>query len=248
MTSEEPVKILAHRGLVSEFVPENSLQAFADALATGADIIETDIQASKDGVAFIFHDETLERLTKINKKFSDCQSSEIMAAALGFGNPIPTLEQALEAFPDVQFNLDLKSDATILPTVAVIEKLQAHSRVLISSFSEKRRLTAFKLLSKPVRSSAGTSKVLKLYFASLFGLKALFKRIARGSTALQVPPRKGVIRFDSPRFILNSKSAGLEIHFWTINSTFQMKRLVKLGANGIVTDHADLAVATLRHH
>jgi glycerophosphoryl diester phosphodiesterase len=241
-------QILAHRGLVSEFVPENSLTAFADALAAGADIIETDIQSSNDGVAFIFHDSDLNRLAKINKNFSDCSSQEILEIDIGFGKRIPTLEQALLAFPPVQFNLDLKSDAAIGSTVAVIEKLQAHSQVLVSSFSERRRLKALRLLSKPVKTSAGTAKVLKLYFASLFGLKELFKSIARGSTAIQVPIRRGLIRFDSPGFISNCKNSNLEIHYWTINSPNVMKRLVDLGADGIVTDHCDLAITTLRSH
>ena len=53
------VQVLAHRGLVSDTAPENSLKAFADALAIGADVIETDVQCSKDGVAIIFHDDDL---------------------------------------------------------------------------------------------------------------------------------------------------------------------------------------------
>jgi glycerophosphoryl diester phosphodiesterase len=242
------IQILAHRGLVSEFVPENTLSAFADALAAGADIIETDIQASADGVAFIFHDENLKRLAKKDKRFSECSSQEILDTDIGFGKRIPTLEQALLAFPRVQFNLDLKSEAAIEPTIAVIEKLQAHSNVLISSFSEQRRLKALSLLSKPVRSSAGTAKVIKLYFASLFGLKSSFKNLARGSSALQLPIKKGLIRFDSPSFISNCKNSNLEIHFWTINSPITMKKLAALGADGIVTDYCDLAITTLRSH
>ncbi|MSZ40059.1 MAG: glycerophosphodiester phosphodiesterase, partial [Actinobacteria bacterium] len=60
------VQILAHRGLESAFVPENTIKAFADALAAGADVIETDIQVSKDNVPLIFHDETLLRMAGID--------------------------------------------------------------------------------------------------------------------------------------------------------------------------------------
>ena len=247
-TKHGQIQILAHRGLVSEFVPENSLTAFADALAAGADIIETDIQASSDGVAFIFHDSDLKRLANKNKNFSQCSSQEILEIDIGFGKRIPTLEQALLAFPNVQFNLDIKSDAAIKPTTAVIEKLQAHSQVLVSSFSEKRRLGALSQLSNPVKTSAGTSKVLKLYFSSLLGLRGQFKKIAIGSTAIQVPVKRGFIRFDSPSFISNCKNSKIEIHYWTINSPAAMKRLAELEADGIVTDHCDLAIATLRHH
>jgi glycerophosphoryl diester phosphodiesterase len=242
------IQILAHRGLASEFVPENSLSAFADAFAAGADIIETDIQASNDGVAFIFHDGDLKRIANKKKNFSECTSQEILEIDIGFGKRIPTLEQALLAFPKVQFNLDIKSDAAIRPTTQVIEKLQAHSKVLVSSFSEKRRLRALDQLSKQVKTSAGTAKVLKLYFCSLLGLRGQFKKIARGSTAIQVPIKRAFLRFNSPSFISNCKNSELEIHFWTINSPTMMKQLADLGADGIVTDHCDLAIATLRHH
>ena len=61
------VRILAHRGLVSEFVTENTIKAFTDAIAAGADVIETDIQVSKDSVALVFHDADLLRLAGIKK-------------------------------------------------------------------------------------------------------------------------------------------------------------------------------------
>ena len=64
--------------------------------------------------------------------------------------------------------------------------------------------------------------------------------------ALQIPTNQGSIRFDSPGFIAAVRAAGLEIHYWTINEPEEMKRLIGLGAQGIVTDRTDLAVKTLR--
>jgi glycerophosphoryl diester phosphodiesterase len=240
------IQILAHRGLVSEFVPENTVKAFADAIAAGADVIETDIQCSLDGVAMVFHDQDLIRLANVKKKVLELSAVELSQLDIGNGKRIPTLEQVLEAFPSVRFNLDIKSTGAIAPTVAAVEKQKAHDRVLISSFSESRRLRALKLFTKPVKTSAGVSKVLKLYIASLLFPKEIFKFFAKGSNALQIPARRGFLRFDSPRFLANAKFANLEVHYWTVNDPKQMQRLAALGATGIVTDHCDIAKATLR--
>ena len=240
------MRILAHRGLESEFVPENTINAFADAIAAKADVIETDIQVTDDGVPVIFHDESLQRLANINRLVSEITAAELETIDIGHGKRIPTLEQALLAFSTTKFNLDIKTDAGVEPTVALIEKLQVHERVLISSFSEKRRMRAVSMLSKPTRTSAGVSKVLKLYFAYRFGLRKLFQQIASGSDALQIPTHKGLMRLDSPGFIAMAKSANLEVHYWTINDANEMKRLASVGATGIVTDHCDLAATTLR--
>lgn len=240
------IKILAHRGLVSILAPENTVASFSAAVSAGADIIETDVQVSADGVPIIFHDDDLWRMANSRKRVSDCTFAELQQIDLGHGQRIPSLEQALKVFPTTQFNLDLKSRESVGPTVATIEKLKAHSQVLVSSFSEARRLHALSLFSQPVKTSAGTSKVIKLFVAQKLGLFFIFKRISAGSDALQVPISRGPIRFDSPGFISYSLMAGLEIHFWTINSPSEMVRLADLGASGLVTDHCDLALATLR--
>jgi glycerophosphoryl diester phosphodiesterase len=87
---------------------------------------------------------------------------------------------------------------------------------------------------------------LKLYFASKFLSLEVFKRIAAGSDALQIPVQRGPIRLDSPRFVSFANSAGLELHYWTINEPKEMLRLASIGASGIVSDRCDVAKATLR--
>ena len=240
------MRILAHRGLESEFVPENTIKAFSDAIAANADVIETDIQVTSDGVPVIFHDDSLLRMAGISRPVNEFTFAELELIDIGHGKRIPSLEQTLVAFPQTKFNLDIKTDAGVEPTVAVVEKLAVHNRVLISSFSEARRLKTVSLLTLPTRTSAGVSKVLKLYFAHRFGLKFLFRKIAKGSDALQIPTHQGLMRLDSPSFIALAISAGLEVHYWTINDPIEMNRLAAAGATGIVTDHCDIAFQTLR--
>lgn len=240
------VQILAHRGLVSEFVPENSLKAFADALAVGADVIETDVQCTRDGVPIVFHDEDLARMCGVAKKVTELDWTEIENLDIGFGKRIPTLKEALLAFPGARFNLDIKSEKSIAPTAELINQLGVHSRILISSFSDSRRLRTIALLKTKVKTSAGVSLVLRLLISSTLGLGFWARALAKNISALQIPTRQGLLRLDSPGFIKKMKSLNLEVHYWTINNASEMHRLVKLGASGIVTDHCDLAIQELK--
>jgi glycerophosphoryl diester phosphodiesterase len=88
--------------------------------------------------------------------------------------------------------------------------------------------------------------VLGSYFGVLFGLKPLTNWATRPIGVLQIPVGSGPLRFDNSRFIDAMKRTNTEVHFWTINDPEEMQRLAKLGASGIVTDRADLALATLR--
>jgi glycerophosphoryl diester phosphodiesterase len=240
------VQVLAHRGLVSETAPENSLKAFADALALGADVIETDVQCSKDGVAIIFHDDDLKRLCGLDAKVSKMNWQDLKNVELGSQEKIPSLEQVLLAFPNAKFNLDIKSNGAIHSTALVINKLDVNNRVLISSFSESRRKKTLSAVNGKTATSAGVSRVLAIYFSVIFRLSFLTKILTKDLTALQLPPSKGIINFHSPLFINTIKRFGVQLHFWTINSPEEMLMLVRDGADGIVTDHCDLAIQTLR--
>ena len=67
---------LAHRGGSLE-THENTLEGFTYAVKIGCEYIETDVQASKDGIPYIFHDDDLKRVAGIDKKFNDLNSYEI---------------------------------------------------------------------------------------------------------------------------------------------------------------------------
>jgi glycerophosphoryl diester phosphodiesterase len=245
-TMNSRVQVLAHRGLVSDTAPENSLKAFADALAIGADVIETDVQCSKDGVAIIFHDDDLKRICGLDAKVSELNWQELKNIELGNQEKIPSLEQTLLAFPNAKFNLDIKSKGAIVSTALVINHLAAQSRVLISSFSESRRKKTLRAVNGNTATSAGVSRVLAIYLSVILRLSFLTKMLTKDLTALQLPPSKGVIKFHSPLFISSIKRSGVQLHFWTINSPQEMLKLVESGADGIVTDHCDLAIQTLR--
>jgi glycerophosphoryl diester phosphodiesterase len=241
-------RILAHRGLsfVGEqnqpSIDENTIQAFLNAQQVGAQLIESDIQVTKDGVAVLFHDDDLARVAGINRKVRDMTLVELQKVSLEFGSRIPTLREALIALPTAKFNLDFKVAPAIKPAVRIIEELQAQDRVLVACFSDSRRRKALGLLKKPMATSAGSIAVIRLWLAATLGNSKAVARLAAGLHALQIPTHSGKINLSTGKFVQAMHDAGLELHYWTINDPAQMLELLQLGADGLVTDRADLAV------
>ena len=239
-------RIFAHRGFAaSPGLVENTIPAFQAALELGATHIESDIQVTKDGIAVLFHDDDLTRVAGLPQKISEIESEQLLAIDLGGGVRIPTLREALTTLPEARFNLDLKVFRAIDPSVAIIRELEAEHRVLLTSFSEARRNAAILQFTGSVASSAGGARVLGIWLAAKLRLNGLVRHLAAPVQALQIPTRSGLIHFDTPGFITAVSSAGLELHYWTINEPDEMQRLIALGAHGIVTDRTDLAVNTL---
>jgi glycerophosphoryl diester phosphodiesterase len=240
-------RIFAHRGFaLDSLATENTIQAFRAALELGVTHLETDIQVTKDGVPVLFHDDDLLRVAGLPRKINELTHAELTELQLIGGGKIPSLSEALVEFPSARFNLDLKVWGAIEPSVEVIREFSAESRVLVSSFSDRRRSKALRLFDRPVASSAGSFRVLGLWFAAKLRFGWLIRSLAEPVQALQIPTGKGPIRFDSPAFMRKMKAAGLELHYWTVNDADEMRRLIALGADGIVTDRTDIAVKTLR--
>jgi glycerophosphoryl diester phosphodiesterase len=233
---------LAHRGLWQNVdgIDENSIAAIAAALAAGATHVESDTHATSDGVAVLFHDDDLSRVAGIPRSISSLSSQELSQITLRHGSKIPTLAEVFERFPDLNLNLDIKSLQAVAPTVKAIEEHLAHDRVLVSSFSEGRRALALSMLTRPVATSASSRLVMLAWVSHTLAFGLGFKALTRQIDAFQIPPRRGLVRFDTKSFIDRAHSTHNEVHFWTINDPIQMRALLDLGADGIVTDRVDL--------
>lgn len=141
--------VLAHRGNKT-MCPENTLAAFRKALADGADIIETDLHLSADGVFMCIHDDTVDRTTGGQGKVEQMTVAELKKLCASNGNPafageqIPTLQELIELIPDdVALALELKSNRFLESAVArqLIDELKAAGimeRTLLLSFSLAR--------------------------------------------------------------------------------------------------------------
>lgn len=233
--------LLAHRGLSQHVsgIDENSIAAFEQALKFGATHIESDVHATKDGVAVLFHDDDLERVANLPLKISELTFAQLQGISLANGSKVPSLREVLEHFPALRLNLDVKAQPGCAATAEVINQLGAFDRVLVSSFSRARKLATLRLLDRPVATSAASTEVLGLWLAHVFfGLG--FGQIAKNFDAIQIPRSFGPIRLDTKSFIQRARRHGLEVHFWTINDPIEGSSLLAKGATGIVSDRVDL--------
>lgn len=232
-------RVFAHRGLALD-APENSLLAFLRALNAGATHLETDVHASRDGIAIISHDSDLSRVAGRDGLVSDFTLAELHKVDLGHGQSFVSLGELLEAFPEARFNIDVKSDDAIVPTAEAVLRYRATHRVLISSFSENRRRQTAKLLPG-VATSASRSGVIRAVLSANLGAAWATKRALHGIDAVQIPVRFRGISLVTPQIVRSIHSAGCEVHAWTVNDPAEMRRLLDMGVDGLVTDRTDLA-------
>jgi glycerophosphoryl diester phosphodiesterase len=236
-------RVFAHRGLAIA-APENTLLAFSAAVELGVQFIETDVHGSRDSVAVISHDQDLTRLAGIRSAVSDYTMAELRAIDLGHGQGFSSLSETLDAFPQTRFNIDIKSADAVQPTVNAIRAANAMSRVLVTSFSDVRRLTAVRQLPR-VATSPGASRFAVALAAAKLGLRPALRLALRDVDCVQVPMSYGPLTITTGRMIAQLHASGIEVHVWTINDEATMHRLLDLGVDGLVTDRADLALAVI---
>jgi glycerophosphoryl diester phosphodiesterase len=239
-----PPRVLAHRGLAID-APENTLLAFARAIAAGVTHVETDVHVSADGVAMVSHDPDLRRLTERTATVAHLTSHELRRIDLGFGQGYCSLAEALDAFPETRFNIDIKIAGAVEPAVDAIRAANATGRVLIGSFSPARRLKAVRMLPGVVTSVSSRGAIAAVAAAQR-GPSAALRRILQDVDAVQLP--ETVLRMPTftPRTIAGFHDAGVEVHAWTINVPLEMDRLLAIGVDGLVSDRADLALEAIR--
>ncbi|WP_343917111.1 glycerophosphodiester phosphodiesterase [Agrococcus citreus] len=241
--SPAPPRVLAHRGLALA-APENTMLAFIAAVDAGATFLETDAHATADGVAVLAHDPGLDRVAGTDVVIERTLWRDLQQIDLGQGERVPGLREALLALPDAHWNIDMKSDASVVPAVRAVVEAKAVERVLLTSFSERRRKQAQELLPE-VATSASQSIVAQAIVAQRLGLQGRLRRILEPVVALQVPRRAKGIEIVTERSVAAFQRAGVEVHVWTINDESEMRELLALGVDGIVTDRCDLALPLL---
>ncbi len=234
MFLEEKFLAFAHRG-GNELAPENSFRAFKSAVDIGYKYLETDVHLTKDGFLIAFHDDTLDRVTDKSGLIRDLTLSEIKKAKIAGTDEIPLLSELLNSFTDCFFNIDCKVDETVQPLINLINNKDFINRVCIGSFSQKRINFIRKSLGKEVKTSMGPAEVILSKFLSYTSLGYNFK-----SSYTSIPIRRYGINLLDERNINYLKSNNQKVIAWTINDEDQMKMLINIGIDGIMTDNLTL--------
>ena len=238
---------MAHRGFSLDGL-ENSMAAFRAAVDLGCRYLETDVHTTADGVVLLFHDEALDRVTDGTGRIAELTAREVGTALIRGQERVPTFDQFVAAFPDTRFNLDVKDWNSVRSLAQAIEKHAVHDRVLIASFSDRRRRAVQRLLSRRTAASAGTAANAAFVAVSpllsvpglRFFVRGFLGRVLRDVDALQVPIQYRGLPVVTPGFVRRAHSLGLYVHVWTINDPAVMHLLLDMGVDGLVSDRADL--------
>lgn len=245
---ERPV-VIGHRGSAGTH-PENTLAAFEAALEQGAQILESDVHVSRDGVPILLHDPEIDRVTEGKGLARDHLFSELQAldaayhyrdasdrcSERGRGHRIPSLESAFEDFPEARFNLEIKcgDPETIRATLELIERFDRADRTLLAAGEDDvMRLLRAEVSAHRVEPALGASlSEIVDAIGSALGTGPM----PSGVMALQIPPDFAGQPLATRELIDHAHAHGVEVHVWTINALDEIARLLELGVDGIVTD------------
>jgi len=227
----------AHRGGAADGV-ENTAEAFARAIGLGYRYVETDVHATADGVAVVFHDATLDRVTGRPGTVAAMTWADLSTVRVDGAAAVPRLDDVLDAWPQVRFNIDVKADHGVRPTVEAVRRTGAADRVLLASFNDARLVRLRVLAGPQVATSLGRRGAARLKMASLMVGPRL--RLPPSVVAAQVPVRTGRLRVVDRRFVAYAHRLGLQVHVWTIDEPAEMNELLDLGVDGIMTDRVDV--------
>lgn len=246
MTRAHALLLYGHRGAALER-PENTACSFELALRLGANALETDVHLSRDGHVIIAHDEDGRRMADVPREIRDASLAELRTWDTGWGYrsargdrpfvgqgiaPI-TLEELLELAPGVRLNIDIKADDTRLVdrTIDTLRAAGAEETALLASFHSEalRRVRA----RWPGRTGMARNELARLIAMPA----ALVRLLGAPGNAAQVPVRYHGLRFDTPAFIDKCHDVGMRVDYWTVNDPATARRLLDLGADGVMTDN-----------
>ena len=226
---------VAHRG-ASAALPENTLPAFGRAIELGADVIEADVRLTKDGEAMILHDATVDRTTSGSGPLGELTAAQARALDAGAGAQIPLLAEVLEiARGHVRVNLDIKEVEAVGPAAAAVTDLGMAGSVSFISFLPE--------VWEALEDVNPGCPVIQLV-DSAAGLAS----IAMGDVGTQ-SHMAGVgvpAAIVTEGMVERMHRHGQGVFAWTVDDDAEMRRLIALGVNGIVTNRIDALVEVER--
>lgn len=241
---DQPLAI-AHRGNAVA-APENTLAAYQQAFSDGVDMIETDVNISKDGQLIIIHDSTLDRTTNLSGNVHDHTLEELRQADVGswfhanFSNErIPTIQEAMD-FSD-RFQLAMCFEVKGLGTqrsfviaeklVDIIQKHNAFDRIFLSSYYHdalaQAKIKAPQLMLAPEKLPDDVEPDIEDMLHQAEALKA---------EVIQLH-----YRYLYPEVLNACHDAGVAIWVWPTTLEEEIKPALDLGADGVMGDNPALA-------
>ena len=227
---------IAHRG-ASAYRPENTMEAFIEAITLGADIIEMDVRKTFDGHLVLLHDETVDRTTDGTGSISELTLKQVKALDAGMGDRIPTLEEVFSHFfpGEVILNLEIKCPGIEIKVVEMAHRLFRGDRVLISSF---RRSILRKVKEIDGRIKIGllvgrTGSINPIVWMNEVFPLSTFRKLGADTLHQHV-------RLAHPYLIGRCKREGIPLYVWVVDEEAEMRKFILRGIDGIFTKRPDM--------
>ena len=238
--------VFAHRG-AKMVAPENTLPAFEQAIALGAQGIELDVQCSKDGVLVVMHNFTVDETTSGKGRVADHTAAELSKLDAGshfnakFANVgVPTLEDVLAVtMGKIKLNIEIKSQdlmggREVDPLVDLIQEHDLYDQVIVSSFNP---IALLKLRHTDPQVALGM-----LYWGQQ--LPAFLREIWL-SPILRPEAFHPHHTLIDDEYMVWANAVPAAVNTWTVNDPDEARRLAALGVNTIITDVPDTILAAL---
>ena len=247
--------VIPHGGGDGQY-PEDTMVAYEKTIAAGADMVDVDLQLSKDGVLRVIHDGTTKRATGTVGTVSAMTVAELqkLDAGWSFGSAtshpfrgknvrIPTFEEVLKRFPKALLSIDLKNEsmAMITPLCNLLRAYGRRSDAFVGSNSDAQIL-AFRRECSDVRTSATMVDVRASQAARASGSSTFVPDVMVD----QPPYRIGDRVLVDKESLAFAHAHGIAILTWVVNDPADMKRLLDLGVDGIYTSYPDRLLALER--
>jgi glycerophosphoryl diester phosphodiesterase len=241
----EGIRIIGHRG-ARGVAPENTVPAIRHGVEVGAQAIEIDLHASRDGELIVIHDPTLDRTTDGTGAVDQHTLDELRRfdAAYRFTTDdgetfpfrgqdvrIPTLDEAMEAMADLPAILEVKSAAAGRLLAEWLPGRPEFDRIIVGGFD-----------ADEVGPAGAAARWRCAYQTDLLGF-VLWGKLGIGRslpddlTAAMVPVRKGAVRIVTRGFVRRMHLQGKGVFVWTVNRPGEMRQLLDIGVDGLISDY-----------
>jgi len=239
--------------------PSNTMVAFRESSAAGADVLDTDMHMSRDGVLVLIHDETVDRTSDGNGAVRDLTLSELRELDFGYrfstdggatfpyrdtGLGIVTLDELFAEFTDTRFGIEIKQTTPDAATklCTLIREYGYEDRVLVSSFAQAN-MDVFREACPDVATSATEAEVKPFYIFQLLRLSGFY---SPPFDSLQVPEYRGGTHVLTSSFVGAANRWNLPVVPWTINEVDDFDRIIAdFDVDGINTNFPDRLIAFL---
>jgi len=227
------VIIIGHRG-ASNIAPENTLKAFRKAIELKADFIEFDVLESRDGELVISHDEEISRLTGRYGFVRDLTLEELKTFDFGEGEKIPTLQELIEITKGkINLNCEVIVKGISNKVIKILKKYDLTDSVLISSF-KREELLKFQKIDPTVKLAYLDHNNYESPCS--WDKKEEWIQFCINNKLYAINPFYPLV---NQQFVDFAHDNNIKIFPFTVDSGPAMRKLIKFGVDGIITNDVE---------